>query len=240
MNILNRFKARFPVRKGRGYHVLVVVAFFSFAFYLNFPIHYNDFDIPLFHPIEDASLADMYKPILVKGSQYGDPVKLYYRASKDPAGNLYIAYHFFWEKEENLASGFMPFLSRWLYTGGLSIQKFMFGPADIEAVFLTISPDGKPLTVEYETAGNYKDTNFSVEHRKALRVAPLPKTLIFKTISWNHLFVLEDKPLSEKLLNLPVEYFTQNLWEKYSMVKKTEKRIRRSRAHKEYEREFVR
>lgn len=240
MNILNRFKARFPVKKGRGPQVLVVLVLFSVAFYLNFPVRYNQNEVQLFEPIEDLALAEKFKPVVVKSSMYGDPVKLYYRASRDPAGNIYLGYHFLWEKEENNASGLKPFLSRWLYTGGLSLQKFMFGPADIEAVFLTISSDHRPLTLEYETPGNYSDQNFSVEHRKAMRVAPLPEKLVFRTVSWNHLFVLEDKPVKEDTISLPVEYFSEDLWQKYKMVKKVEKRINRSRAHKEFERESVR
>ncbi|MBK6607543.1 MAG: hypothetical protein IPG24_19185 [Leptospiraceae bacterium] len=94
--------------------------------------------VPGFTPIKDNELANRYAPLLAIGSEHGDPFAIYYRASKDLEGNTHITYHYFWEKEENTHSGTGPFFNRNIYTGGIKLQKSMFGKGDIEMVSFMI------------------------------------------------------------------------------------------------------
>jgi hypothetical protein len=66
--------------------------------------------------------------------------------------------------------------------------------------------------------------------------------LVFDVISWNHLFALapdNDITATANLISLEPAYFTEELWQNYTMVKKQEKILSRNRAHQDYEREFV-
>lgn len=193
-----------------------------------------------FTPIEDGALAKKYLPIILDSKEFGNPVEVLYRASKDKDGKIFITYHFAWEKEENLTSGFSPFLSRNIYTGGLSLQKTMFGKKDIELVSLEIEKD-KITSLEFETAENYDPKKFGVKHKHLTIKEGISTPICFKVKSWNHLF--EEKPIfscSEKQNLAEVNYFTEKLWTEYTMTKEKEGFFSRNRAHKIYEREFVR
>ena len=108
-------------------------------------------------------------------------------------GILHIAYHPVWTRERNDTKAWGPFLSRWLYTGGLSLQRAMFGIGDIESIGLTINPENKEITkVEYETAANYNPVNFSVKHLNVDKEGLFKSPLHFMVISWNHLFSFEE------------------------------------------------
>jgi hypothetical protein len=205
------------------------------------PIDKKADTIPGFTPIKDDEFAKKYAPLLEPGSEHGEPFGLYYRASKDEAGNTYITYHYFWEKEENTGSGIGPFFSRNIYTGGLKLQKSMFGKGDIELVSFVIDPAGKIQQVEYETAENYDPGKFGVKHKHIERKEIHKEPILFKVISWNHLFnfVQDNASNSVNPIRLTPIYFNQALWEEYGMVKEKESFFSRSRAHKPYEREFV-
>ncbi len=194
-----------------------------------------------FTPIKDDELANRYLPLLEIGSEYGDPFAIYYRASRDSEGNTHITYHYFWEKEENTSSGMGPFFSRNIYTGGLKLQKTMFGKGDIELVSFMIDSYGRILQVEYETAENYDPSKFGVKHKHMERKEQHKEPLVFKVMSWNHLFdyVGDNASNSSNYIRLKPSYFTQKLWEEYEMVKQEESFFSRSRAHKPYEKEFV-
>ncbi len=196
----------------------------------------NPLVVPNFQPIRDDVLAQKYRPYLLS-SPHGKPLALYYRASRSD-GKVYITYHFLWEKEENPAPGFKPWLSRQLYTGGLALQRRIFGKGDIEMVSLVIDPAGQVESVEYETAENHSPEDFSVRHKTVQTRAQPP--LVFSVISWNHLFSLESSPPDpSQWIDLDSEYFTRDLWEEYEMVKPKETLLKRSRAHQPYERQPV-
>ncbi len=145
-----------------------------------------------FTPIRDDALAARYQPIFDCPTQFGPILALYYRAAKDEAGIIHIAYHPLWAKEENRAPGFGAFLSRYLYTGGLSLQHLMFGPGDIEVIGLAInSATGAIVQIDYETAANYDASKFSVTHEAVSQKGDFALPLRFAVVSWNHLFSLE-------------------------------------------------
>ncbi len=194
----------------------------------------NSTDAPGFKPLRDDALAQKYRPYLL-ASEFGKPQALYYRASRS-GEKLYITYHYVWDREVNNAEGWKPWLSRNLYTGGLALQRTMFGKGDIEMVSLVINGEGKVESVVYETALGHSPSDFSVKH-ETIRTARPATPLVFKVISWNHLFLLQEKPPDPSAwLDLDVEYFTQPLWEEYEMFKEKETVLKRNRAHEIYER----
>lgn len=232
-------------------------------------------DLTQFEPIKDDALAARHAPILIPSSKYGDPVALYYRASKGRAGHTYLTYHFVWTAEENTTSGCLPMLSRNIYTGGLGLQQTMFGPGDIELITMRINPRGEVDRLGYETAEDYDPSGFGVKHLR-INVTANPGTelrgpFVFEVVSWNHLFVLRnelsnaaedpaDRGRSTRIktespadsdqapvvglntmrpLQLTPEYFREELWEHYRMVKREERFFSRSRAHELHEREAV-
>lgn len=197
---------------------------------------------PALAPIKEGVFAQKYAPLVLHNERYGTPQSLLYRASRDGGGYTHITYHFVWEKEENTAQGWKPFLSRWIYTGGLGIQKTMFGKKDIEQVSLVVSPNGEVVQVMYETAFNYNDADFSVQHKTVVLDGKFKTPLVFDVISWNHLFTLVDGETTASQgapVKLQPGYFTQALWQEYAMVKTRQTRLSRNRAHLAYEREFV-
>lgn len=210
---------------------------FSFLFFLlscsAIPTRY---DAANYTPFQDDELAFRYRPFL-KESADDRPEKLLYRASKDSEGMIYLAYHFIWSGEENTSTGFMPFLSRNIYTGGLSLQASLYGKGDIELIALKISPDGQILELNYETADQYSASDFSVKHKTIVEKETLQLPLQFEVISWNHLFKRIDT--SGDKFSLKPEYFSEDLWQEYEMVKPKETFYSRHRAHKLYERQSV-
>lgn len=188
----------------------------------------NSLSAPGFTPIRDDALAQRYAPSIAAGSEYGDPAALYYRAAVN-GDKTFITYHYVWEKEENTHSGFLPFLNRTIYTGGLRLQRIMFGPADIEKVSIVLNA-GKVESASFETAENYNPAAFGVAH-KPVSLLEMPPA--FRVMSWNHLF----EPASAgPAVPLKAEYFTEDKWQHYEMVKLKERFFSRSRAHEPYER----
>jgi hypothetical protein len=217
--------------------VLVMVLLFVVVYY---PIGRKETPPTGYEPIRDDMLASQYLPIFDCPPEFGPILAVYYRAAKDESGLLHIAYHPVWARERNDTKAWGPFLSRWLYTGGLSLQRAMFGIGDIESIGMTINPENGEITkIEYETAANYSPSDFSVKHLTVDKKGPFESPLCFKVMSWNHLFSLEEAPRSSsgKRNNAaPLSYFTSELWAKYSMWKNPETLLRKDRAHFVWER----
>jgi hypothetical protein len=208
--------------------------------FLNRPTKINSNDTGEFTPVIDSSLSKKYAPVFISNKDNGLPYKLYYRAATDKNGNTYIAYHPVWNNELNKSSGFMPFLNRTLYTGGLKLQKLMFGKEDIESVMYKIDSTGKIVEIDYETAAGYDPKGFSVSHKNVKVTEPLDTPGYFKVISWNHLFEyqksFEDKNDGYQAVTLAPEYFTQKDWEAYEIFKEKETILKKNRAHFIFER----
>ena len=215
----------------------------SLAVSLNRTVKETQMDIPGFTPVKDDQFAAKYAPRVLRNEKYGNPFALYYRASKNESGNIHVTYHYIWEREVNLGSGWRPFMSRWLYTGGLGIQKITFGKGDIEQVSLIVNPRGEVIQLLFETAESYSDSDFGVRHKTIKLDGKFRNHQVFDVISWNHLFRLmenDEFELKDKLLPLRTpSYFTEALWQGYTMVKREEKLLSKNRAHLPYEREYV-
>ena len=149
-------------------------------------------------PLRDDYMAARYMPVFDCPPEYGPILAVYYRAAWDSSGVFHIAYHPVWAKEWNATKAFGPFMSRCLYTGGLSLQRLMFGPGDIEAIGFSIDPASENvMEIDYETATDYRPSNFSVKHKKVSLKGNFASPLHFKVISWNHLFEFEGATSAE-------------------------------------------
>ncbi|MCB1314802.1 MAG: hypothetical protein KDK27_02555 [Leptospiraceae bacterium] len=223
----------------------LVLAIVGIGLYLNQTVSVTETVIDGYEPIRDDALARRYAPELLIGPEYTPPEALYYRASRDTSNHIHIAYHYVWPYERNDADGWLPWLNRMVYTGGLGIQGTMFGKGDVEVIALEIDADGELRVVQYETADNYHPSDFSVQHKTVrMQAGEFEEPLIFEVISWNHLFDYRyagdlDPETENQFIKLKPEYFTPELWAEYSMVKAEETRISRNRAHLEFEREYV-
>lgn len=190
-----------------------------------------------YRPVRDDGLAARYAPDIFCSPEFGSLLALYYRAAVDERTALvHIAYHPLWRYERNDAQGPMPFLSRTLYTGGLSLQRLMFGKGDVESLALTVDPlSGAVVALEYETARDYDPAAFSVTHEPLREEGVFSAPLSFEVISWNHLFRRVNASGSAAAV-LPVQYFTDKAWREYRMVKNPRTRIQKDRAHFVWER----
>ena len=193
-------------------------------------------------PFRDDALAARYCPVFECPSAYGPILAVYYRAARDESGLIHLAYHPVWARERNDAPGLKPFLSRVLYTGGLSLQRAMFGKGDIEAVGLTVDPaSGSVLEIRYETARAYSPTDFSVSHEYVVESHPGVGRPLFAVVSWNHLFRLEGSATQAQAAapRPALAYFSARLWNAYGMWKNPETLLRKNRAHFVWERGAV-
>ncbi|MCX7633168.1 MAG: hypothetical protein N2Z22_07545 [Turneriella sp.] len=207
-----------------------VVAFWVFR-----PLTQTAMDTGGFTPLRDDALAAKFVPRILPHPLYGAPERILYRMARSPQGKIHIAYHPFYSDEENPHPGFGAMLSRVIYTGGLRLKNIIFGPADIELIEVVITAKGEVEEVGYEEAGHYYPHAFSVRHvPKTIKNPKLP--LCFATVSWNHMFTLEDPEKCHKTKPLVPEYFSAAEWQKYRMVKNTEAILRRNRMHRVYER----
>lgn len=222
-------------RRGlRNFLTLLIISGVA-AFWLLRPVRETDFSLGGFTPLRDDALAIRYAPTVKGHALYGAPARLYYRMARSAAGEIHIAYHPFYSDEENPHRGFGAFMSRILYTGGLNLKGILFGPADIELIEVILDREGKPRLVAYEDAGDYRPQNFGVKHVEKSVKNPVPP-FCFETVSWNHMFAIAGQQACAGLHPMTPEYFGENDWEKYRMVKKTEAILRRNRMHRPYER----
>jgi hypothetical protein len=232
------------MKKAKSLSALVILAalvMFLFT-YLSATVNTLAPGAPGFTPVRDDEAARRFAPALVSNDAFGFPLTCLYRAARDGAGNLHIAYHPVWEYERNDTGGLMPFLSRTIYTGGLRIQRIMFGKGDVEVIAVTVDPRGVITSVEYERPKNYDPSGFGVEHEQVSLKGPLAQVPVFRVASWNHLFErAEGASISpqggERAWKCAPGYFTDELWQEYTMVRIEETRMKKSRAHFDWERD---
>jgi hypothetical protein len=195
---------------------------------------------PGFTALRNDDAARRFAPSFFSSDEFGFPVKCYYRAARDAEGNLHFAYHPVWEYERNDAGGLMPFLSRILYTGGLRIQRIMFGKGDVELISVTVNPAGKIIGFEYERPKDYNPSTFTVAHQTVRLKKEFARLPVLRVASWNHLFEFADDAPSGQYgarnWRCQPEYFSEELWNEYTMVRLKETPLRKSRAHLPWER----
>lgn len=220
---------------------LVVVLAGGFLYARFAPVETHDVNVSSWKAFKDDALAEQFLPVLYADLSYGLPTDVFYRAAKEGNGTLHFAYHYVWDREVNKNSGFYPFLSRSVYTGGLKIQKMMFGKGDVEVIEVVVSPEGTVKELHYEKAQNYDPTAFAVSHVWVKKNMPNLDEDCLYVMSWNHLFELEKKDVLEanaqfvKTQNT-LQYFSNRLWKEYEMFKHTTTRLKKNRAHFDYER----
>jgi len=185
--------------------------------------------------MENQELAEKYCPVIVQGEGIKpEPEAIFYRMAEED-GHILIAYHIVWAYEKDSGRGFWKVWNRLFYTGGLHLQKVIFGPGDVEAIELKIDKkSGRIIRIRYETArvrksGKIKHIPLVVEQDQIPPALPL----YFEVISWNHLFKLIDpgQAKGKKIYQLKPKYFTDQLWEHYRMTKKHQGPLSQDRAH---------
>lgn len=233
-------------KKARNFLVGLLALAVSFAALSFFPSGKKGAPPAGYLPFRDDALAARYRPVFDCPEAYGPILAVYYRAAREAGaarsagdGLIHIAYHPVWARERNGAPGLKPFLSRALYTGGLSLQRAMFGKGDVESVALTIDPaSGSVLEIRYETARAYSPSDFSVSHEMVVESHPPAGRPLFSVVSWNHLFRLEGAAgeARAEAERAPLGYFSERLWRGYEMWKNPETLLRKNRAHFVWER----
>lgn len=245
----------------------MLLILFLFTFY--WPTGKREMPPEGYTAFQDDVLALRYCPVFESSPSYGPIMAIYYRAARDGAGNLHIAYHPVWKEESNRSAGWGPFLSRTIYTGGLSLQRIMFGKGDVESIGVTIDAEGDISGLEYETTKDYDPRSFSVTHLPVKVAAPIGLPLHFRIASWNHLFVRLGNESAETDIpsiegtevgrdqddreifaaegadvldarSVPFGYFSAELWSDYAMWKNPETILRKNRSHFVWERGVVR
>ena len=226
-----------PRIKHRGLRLVatLLIIFGVATYWVLRPVRETDFSTPGFTPLRDDALASRFTPVILAHKLYGTPERMLYRMAKSSTGEIHIAYHPFYQNEENPHAGFGALMSRLIYTGGLHLKDILFGPADIELIEVILDKTGKPQSLAYEDAENYEPKNFGVKHSPKTEINPqLP--LCFETASWNHMFSRAKGEACKGTGPLKSEYFSEKDWVQYKMVKKTEAILRRNRMHRVYER----
>ena len=177
---------------------------------------------------EVSALARQFEPVLTQGADIPAPPEriLYRAATTENCTRLLLAYHIAWPFEQDPRPGWWPAFIRLVYTGGLRLQRVIYGPGDVEVIFLTIAlPDKKIVRINYETA-TYDAKNGVVHVPQVVEEKDVPAyaPLHFRVISWNHLFKLEAGPpaANEKTYRFAPEPFTAELWSYYRMSKKVQ------------------
>lgn len=241
----------------------LVISLILFALY--WPIGVKETPPEDYIPFQEDDLALRYCPVFESPSSFEPVVAIYYRAARDREGNIHMAFHPVWKREINRYSGWGAFLSRSIYTGGLSLQRIMFGKGDVESIGVTIDPQGDVVVLEYETAKDYHPDSFSVTHFPIREEGKVSLPLRFRVISWNHLFSRKGNEASAKIMagitgteagtmpetyetfdaegadvpsarSVPFGYFSAKLWSDYAMWKNPETILRKNRSHFVWER----
>lgn len=187
---------------------------------------------------KDQALAEKYCPVIVQGEGIEpEPSHIYYRMARDES-RIFIACHVAWPYEKDESRGLAAAWNKLFYTGGLKLQRKIFGPEDIEVVELVVDrPSGKIIRIRYESAelapagGKVKQNHVG---READGAEP---PVYFETISWNHMFALvgEEELAGKKLYRLAPEYFSQERWDYYRMSKKRQSLLSQDRAYFSWE-----
>jgi hypothetical protein len=217
--------------------ILVIPLMFFFAFSVFAESGGSEFDL-----FRDEELARKYSIIIVQHDSIpAKPEKLLFRmAGSEDEKTIKIAYHVVWPFEKDIRKGFWPWWTRVTYTGGLKLQKMIYGPGDVEAIELTLDAEtGKVIGVKYETADwDKKGRVIHVPVVKSGGEIPSDEHLAFRIVSWNHMFELiaeSEIKKDEPRYKFYPEYFSEELWSYYRMTKKKQTPLKRDRAHFEWE-----
>ena len=184
-----------------------------------------------FQPVQEDEIAERYCPIIVQAQGIEpEPGAIYYRMAYQDK-RIFIAYHIVWAYEKGEGKGLEKLWNKLFYTGGLKLQKVIFGPSDVEAIELVVDKEsGEIIRLRYEQEGHQ-----GIE-RSGQELAGLEKPY-FEVTTWNHMFELISKAQisGKKVYNLKPEYLTEELWRYYKITKKHNHLLSQPRAHFSWE-----
>jgi len=187
---------------------------------------------------QDQALAERYAPVIAQGEGIEPaPDHLYYLMADSP-GRIFIAYHVSWPYEKDETKGLAAAFNKVFYTGGLKLQKKIFGPEDIEVVELVIDKQsGEIARVRYESAEVEKKGNKVKQNHQGREAENVKPPVYFETITWNHMFALisPEELGARKVYQLQPEYFSAERWEYYKMAKKRRSLFSQDRAYFSWE-----
>ena len=184
-----------------------------------------------FQMVKDDELAQRYCPVIVQGEGIEpEPSAIYYRMASQ-GERIFIAYHIVWAYEKGEGKGFEKLWNKLFYTGGLKLQKVIFGPGDVEAIEIVIDREKRDmLRLRYERAG-HQGVEKTAEELRGIEKPYLEVT------TWNHMFELisPEETSGKRVYSLKPEYFTEELWRYYKITKKHKHLLSQPRAHFSWE-----
>jgi len=187
---------------------------------------------------KDQALAEKYCPVIVQADRIKpEPSHIYYRMARDES-RIFIAYHVAWPYEKDETRGWVAAWNKMFYTGGLKLQKKIFGPEDIEVVELVVDRQtGKITRIRYESAELAQKGKKVKQNHIGKEADGAEPPVYFETITWNHMFTLTSKDHldGKKLFRLAPEYFTAEQWDYYKMSKKHQTLLSQDRAYFNWE-----
>jgi len=184
-----------------------------------------------FQLLQEDEIAQRFSPIIVqeKGIE-PEPSAIYYRMAYQ-AEKIFIAYHIVWAYEKGEGKGLEKLWNKLFYTGGLKLQKVIFGPGDVETIELVVDKEsGEIIRLRYEQAG-HQGVEKTAEDLKGIEKPYLEVT------TWNHMFELvsPEESSGKRVYSLKPEYFTEELWSYYKITKKHKHLFSQPRAHFSWE-----
>ncbi len=192
-------------------------------------------------PSRAAETARRHAPVFVQSEEIPATLErvLYRTATTDDGRSLLAAYHPVWDFEQDPRPGMGPALTRAFYTGGLKLQRVIYGKGDVEVVEMEIDLETDRVvrlyyeTADYDQAGNVIHVDVNLADEKI----PDVERLRFEVVSWNHMLDLmgpgEDR--DGRVYDLDPEPFTEKLWKEYRMTKKVRTPLSMDRRHPEWE-----
>ena len=228
---------RNPGSKRKGYWLIAILLVASVPLVCAGAYQWPDEKAALTH-FQDQALAEKFCPIIVQGDNIKpDPWQIYYRMAQDDS-RIFIAYHVAWAYEKDETTGLLAAVNKVFYTGGLKLQKKIFGPEDIEVIeFVIDKKSGKIARIRYESATVEKVGEKVKQNHQGKEVKNAEPPTYFETITWNHMFnMLSPGQINgKKVFKLKPEYFTQERWDYYKMSKKHKNLLSQDRAHYNWE-----
>ena len=224
-------------QKSRAAGLGLTAVLFVLAVSLMAPAQWPPEKVAIKH-LHDDALAQKYCPVIVQDKGIEPEVThIYYRMGEDE-GRILIAYHVTWPYEKDESKGMAAAWNKLFYTGGLKLQRQIFGPEDNEVIEVSVDKKtGNIIRLRYESAEvskieeKVKQNHMGTEEKSA----ELP--LYFETITWNHMFahIRPDQVSGKRVYKIEPVYFTQERWEYYQMSKKHQTPLSQDRAYYKWE-----
>ena len=224
-------------KKSRAVSLGLTAVLFVLAVNLMAPAQWPPEKTAIKH-LQDDTLARKYCPVIVQDKDIEPEVShIYYRMGEDES-RILIAYHVTWPYEKDESKGIAGAWDKLFYTGGLKLQKKIFGPEDNEVIELAIDKKtGNIIRLRYESAQVSKTEKKVKQNHMGTEETSAELPLYFETITWNHMFahIKPDQVSGKQVYKIAPEYFTQERWGYYQMSKKHQTLLSQDRAYYNWE-----